>query len=729
MKSPASPGSSSQRLRSSKRRSQGGPADAGAQPRQQTNSRLQDKTLRRSRSGDSGFEVGARSSSQHSTLSPFITEVLFKAIRGAIPDAGISISEWAEKYRYLSPERSARPGKWSNSLTPYLRGIMDACSDPAVWKVVFVKPNQVGGTEAANNLIGYRMHSKPSAVLYAAENEDKAKAWSTECLAPMLRDTPALAELVSEPKTRDSGNTIKAKKYPGGHLAIGWATSPATASSRPREVVILDEYDAYRPTIEGDYGELAILRTDTYEDRLIFIPSTPRDRLEAPAGAAIDAKRYSPIEREYEESDKRHYHVPCPHCKKFQPLRWTDEKGNRRVMWDEEPLLAYYICDNGCVIEEEAKSEMLARGKWIAERECRGVAGFHLNKLYSPFVTWGEVAEKFLKAKRSGDKNQLKVWVNTSLAEGWEEDVAKVETSTLVERREHYFGLVPRGALLLTAGGDVQGNRLELAVWGWGLNNECWAIDHVIVEGDPLHAETWNRLKAELLRKFAYEDGGELRIMATVIDTGFQPDQVRRFCRDNRGLRVFAGKGSSSYTAPLIGKPTLWGRPAIKLFSIGTNAAKDIIYAGLRVNEPGPGYCHFPIEEQKFDEAYFRQVVSEKRVMVKTGRKLVRAYEPIRAGIRNEALDCWGYARAALAIVNPNFTWLAERFAKRKVQDERAESGSEEEDPETNTEPGAIASESGDDNEPDPAQIEQPIPKTHRGNRHRRRRSNFGTRW
>lgn len=660
--------------------------------------------------GQSAGSSRSALSSLPSSASPLITELFFKAVHGAIPDAGISVSQWADKYRYLSPERSARSGKWSTDLVPFTREIMDACSDPAVWKVVWVKPNQVAGTETANNVIGHRMHAKPSAVLYACENEDKAKAWSTECLAPMLRDTPVLAALVKEPRTRDSGNTIKAKKYPGGHLAIGWATSPATASSRPREVVILDEYDAYLPTKEGDYGELAILRTDTFEDKLILIVSTPRERLEPPPGAPIDAPRYSRIEREYEESDKRRYYVPCPHCKHFQTLRWE------QVQWDDEPLLAYYICENEkCrrAIEEEDKTEMLARGRWQAEKEFRGVAGFHINKLYSPFVTWGEVAEKYLKAKRSGDPSQMRVWINTSLAEGWQDDEKKVETHALVERRENYYGTVPLGCLVLFCGVDVQANRLELQVRGWGLNNERWAIDYVIIEGDPAHASTWERLKLQLLRAWPAQQDPKLefRILATCVDVGFHGDMVRRFCRENRGLRVFAVRGSQSPVAPLISRPSLWGRPPIKLFNLGTNVAKDSIFSGLLVAEPGPGYCHFPIEDQLFDEKFFKQLYAEQRKPVKRGGVIVRTYEIIRPGMRNEALDTWVYADGARAIVNPNIDAIAAAMAQRsEVRDQRSEESS----------PDSALQTPDSDEEPEVA--------LRRANRQRRGR-NFATDW
>lgn len=676
----ASQGNNSRTGRSNKRQPDERHAATRARPREQTNRNSTDKTLRqsaRANSGDGGFGASANYSP-----APIITELFFAAAKIGIPDSSITVSECADKYRVLAPERSARPGPWSTDFVPYLREIQDSCSDPTIWKVVFVKANQIAGTECANNVILHRIYAKPSSVHYTAENEDKVKAWSTESLATMIRDTPVLNALIKGSRTRDSGNTIKAKKFPGAHLSLGWSTSAATGSSRPREVVICDEIDAYIPTPEGNYVDIVVLRTETFEDRLVFLLSTPRNRPENPAGTAIDAPRFSPIEREYEEGDKRKYFLRCPNprCHHHQHLRWE------QIRWDDRDREAWYICEkNGCLIDEGYKPEMLAEGHWRAEKPCEGIASFHLNKLYSPFpnATWLHVVKLYLKAKRSGDPNAMKVWVNTSRAEGYQDDDTKVETRTLKERRENYYGTVPAGVLILCAGVDVQANRLEMTVWGEGLNRERWAIDDVVIEGDPTHANTWARLKLELVRRWPSEDGkSHFKIWSTGVDTGYNPDQVRKFCRDNRGLRVWAIKGSSSHTAPLVSRPSLWGHPPIKLFSIGTVGAKDEIFAVLKVPEPGPGYVHFPIEEQKFDEAFFRQLMSEHRVPVKKGLKPGHTYELLKPGMRNEALDKWVYARAALAIINPPLEAMAAEMAELGIiRNPSMESGPREELP------------------------------------------------
>lgn len=596
--------------------------------------------------------------------SETITRVFSEAIASAIPESSLTVSQWAATYRYVSAERSARPGKWRNELVPYLVDIMDAASKPGVREVIFVKSAQVAGSECLNNVIGYYIHIDPSPIQYVCEIESKARAWSTESLMPMIRDTPVLANLIEEPRTRDSSNTIEEKSFPGGHLAIGWATSAATLSSRPRRVMALDERDAFKPTGEGDPAKLAEARTKTFPDAITFKVSTPRDRLELEAGAPPDARRYTPIELEYENSDKRKYFVPCPHCGEYQVLVWA------RVKWDEGKAgEAYYVCESGCVIEHEHKQEMLARGEWRAGKPFTGRAGFHIWEGYSPFVTWGEMALNFLEAKKS--RAALKVFINTSLAEGWEETTEQATTDDLIDRCEEFAVAVPRGVLVLTAGVDVQGNRLEVEIVGWGLDEESWSIGYHVLEGDPAQSQVWEDLKELLSRDYEFEVpvGGEsdedaaqivtTRVRATCIDSGgHHTKQVYRFCHENKGRRVYAIKGANTPGKPLVSKYTMQGKPPVRLYTVGTETAKDTIAAHLLITEPGPGYCHFPDTR---DESYFKQLRSERPVMRHERGKTYRRWEKIKASARNEALDLRVYAMAACAILNPKFRSIARR--------------------------------------------------------------------
>ncbi|MCA1567246.1 MAG: phage terminase large subunit family protein [Acidobacteria bacterium] len=600
--------------------------------------------------------------------SETITSVFSEAIASAIPESSLTVSQWAATYRFLSAERSARPGRWRNELAPYLVEIMDTVGKPGIREIILVASAQVGKTECCNNILGFFMHADPSPIIFVAETEDKAEAWSKESLAPMIRDTPVLANLVGDARSRDSNNTIGGKSFPGGHLAIAHATSPATLSSRPRRVVILDERDAFKTTSEGDPAKLAEKRATTFEDAVIVKVSTPRDRLELEPGAPPDARRFTAIELEYENSDQRKYFVPCPHCGVYQSLAWA------RVKWDSEETAgdAYYVCESGCVIEHEHKTEMLARGEWRAAKPFTGRAGFFINEIYSPFVSWGAMALNFLEAK----KNQatLKVFVNTSLGEGWESITQQASTEDLEGRREEYEAEVPDGVLVIVAGADVQGDRIETEIVGIGLDGETWSLDYQVLVGDPSQRQVWEDLKHLWTTPFTRADGSEVCVMAAAVDSGgHHTQEVYRFCRENAGRRWYSVKGANTPGKPIISKPSLQGRPPVRLFTVGTETAKDTIAANLLVEEPGPGYCHFPVAR---GDDYFKQLRSERPVTRYTRGVGVRKWEKIKPSARNEALDNRVYAMAACAILNPNWRKLHEAMVKKSRQ---AGYGAEEE--------------------------------------------------
>jgi phage terminase large subunit GpA-like protein len=588
-------------------------------------------------------------------------EVFRRARQIAIPLTTLTVSAWAETYRHLPSERADESGRWRHEVTPYLRGIMDTVGQPGVREIIFIASTQVGKTEFLNNTLGYFVHIEPSPIIYLAETQDKATAWSKECLTPTIRDTPVLAALFGPARSRDSNNTIEEKSFPGGHLAIAWATSAATLSSRPRRVVLMDERDAYEPTKEGDPAALAEERAVTFRERKVIIKaSTPRNRLEPEAGAPVDAPRYTQIEWEYENTDKRKYFLPCPHCGEYQVLEW------KNIFFDKaNPLAAVYMCAaNGCVIEHEHKQEMLLRGEWRAEKPFDGRAGFHLWAAYSPFITWGEIAAKFLRAKKS--QAALKVFVNTSLAQGWEELPEQAHTQDLAGRCEQFEAEVPDNVLVITASADVQGNRLETEIVGWGLDGESWSLKYEVLDGDPAQREVWEKLKDLWTTTLTRTDGTEMKIAAACVDSGGHHTQaVYRFCRENAGRRWFAVKGSNTPGKPIISKFTLQGRPPVRLYTVGTETAKDEIAAHLLITEHGPGHMHFPDDRE---EDYFKQLRSERPVTRYTRGQGVRKWEKLRPSIRNEALDLRVYAMAALAILRPNFKALQKKRAAGIVE-------------------------------------------------------------
>lgn len=512
--------------------------------------------------------------------------------------------------------------------------MMDAINDPAVETVVIMSSSQIGKTEVLNNCVGYFVDYDPSPILLLQPTLDMAQTWSKDRLAPMLRDTPALRFKVKPARSRDSGNTLLHKPFPGGHITMAGANSPASLASRPIRLLLCDEVDRYPASAgtEGDPVSLARKRTATFWNRKIILTSTPT------------IKGISRIEHEFLMSDQRKYHVPCPHCKEKQPLVWAN------VQFDKEKIdETIYVCVNGCVIEEKDKHWMLANGEWIPTAESKARAGFHLNELYSPWRRWAEIVGDFLEAKKRPET--LKTWTNTSLGETWEEKGESVEHGHLMQRVEAYDAdSLPDDILFITAAADVQGDRIEALSQGWGRDMEHWDIQHKIFWGDPAGTKVWDELDEWLLKTYQVGRRG-MKAVCTAIDSGgHHTEHVYNFCRARQGRRVFAIKGSSKYYAPIASKPVQTGRQRVALYSVGADQAKDvIIMSWLRVEDPGPGYIHFPSDT---DEEYFRQLTAEQRKTVYyRGQKRLK-WEKRRE--RNEILDLHVYNYAAYVILAPD---------------------------------------------------------------------------
>jgi phage terminase large subunit GpA-like protein len=565
-----------------------------------------------------------------------------------------TVSQWADEHRQLSSEASAEPGKWITARAEYQRGIMDAISDPRVETVVVMSSAQVGKTEIVNNLVGFQMHRDPCPILVLQPTIEMAQAWSKDRLAPMLRDTSALAELVHVGNRRDSSNTLLHKVFPGGHITMAGANSPASLASRPIRVLLCDEVDRYPVSAgtEGDPVNLARKRTTTFWNRKVVLTSTPT------------VKGASRIEMEFDASDKRRFFVPCLECGEFQSLQWAN------VTWPAgEPHRACYACAAcGVLLNDGQRIAMIRRGEWRATAEFRGRAGFHLSELYSPWVTLGAVATAFVEAKRSPET--LKTWVNTSLGETWEDAGEGVDETGLLSRREEYAAEVPERAVLLTAGVDVQIDRLEMEVVAWGDGEESWNVDYLVIHGDPARGETWAALDAALDRTYMHETGTALHITATGIDSGGAHTQITYdYCRRRAARRVFALKGIAGAGRPVVTlsrKQHGGGNRKVDLYMVGVDDAKGTIYSRLKIDEPGPGFCHFPFERS---DEYFQQLTAERIVTRYSKGFPRREWTKVRA--RNEALDCRVYAYSALRILNPVWSAVSRRIAARDQHETR----------------------------------------------------------
>lgn len=554
----------------------------------------------------------------------------------------------------LSSESSFRTGSFSVDDAPYQREPMDTMSDPTVRAMVCRWGSQLGKTIMLNAFVGYRVDQDPGPMLMLQPTLEMAEAWSKDRLAPMLRDTPRLRGKIASARSRDSNNTLLHKSFPGGHITIAGANSPAGLASRPIRDLLQDEVDRYSKTAgaEGDPSAIAESRTATFPNAKNVKVSSPTEK-----GSAID--------QAWELSDQRWYIVPCPHCGHEQKLEFGGKDTKYGLKWEaRKPETAHYVCAAcSCVIEETDKPLMLKRGRWVPENPDSKIPGFTLSALYSPFFPWSRLVERWLRDKT--DPLKLQTFVNTMLCENWEETGESVTAHILESRmdklpeRENGIDedgkpvivkLVPAAAAVLTRSVDVQGDRLETTVWAWGEGEECWRIDFDLLPGDPATNTPWIQLDALLGKKYEHESGALLPCAVTFIDSGgHHSKQAYEFARGRVRRRVFAIKGSSlQQGVPLLSKPARNVAAKVVTYSVGSFSGKEVLMSRLsRVHESGPGYIHLPSD---IDPQHLDQFLNEKLIT-----RFVKG-RPIRQWAKNgpnEQIDLWVYAYAALHALGP----------------------------------------------------------------------------
>lgn len=610
------------------------------------------------------------------------------------PPPRMSVTDWSEAHRVLSAKDSAEPGPYRASRTPYSLEPQDALgiySD--VEEVVLMFGAQTGKTTIGMNWIASLIDMQPGPIMLTQPTLDMAKRFSRQRLTPMLAESPVLARKVSENRSRDDANTMLLKEYAGGFMAITGANSAAGLRSMPIRDIFFDEIDAYPLDVdgEGDPIALAEARQSTFARRKRLKTSTPT------------AKGFSRVEDAFLEGDQRYYHIECPHCNEHQALEWGADKA-WGVKWDKDadgeplPHTAHYVCrHNGCIIEEHEKARFLlceelgGTARWIPSNPYANPRrrSYHLSSIYSPlgFLSWSDLVREWhiaRQAAKQGDQSRLRAFVNTRLAETWEEASDKIEAHALARRAETYpMGTVPLGGLMLTAGVDVQPDRLEVRIWAWGRGEESWLVGRHVIYGDPNLEESaegspWRTLTDIRTTPIPHHWGAPVPIMAMAIDTGGQNTQaVYNYCRQHHRSGVLAIKGLSQRGRAVLGKPSAvdvrWnGRTlprGLKLWGIGTDTAKHTIYGRLRIDQPGPGYVHLPAELSKTDE--FDQLTAERLATryVKGRPQLDWVLPP---GRRNEALDCAVYAYAAACWLGiqgfrePSWARLEEKYSPRE---------------------------------------------------------------
>lgn len=589
-----------------------------------------------------------------------------KCLENFRPPENLTVDEWADKYRVL-PETSAEAGPWRTSRTPYLRDPMQAFTDPNIHRIVMVASSQVGKSELELNIIGYIIAQDPGSILYIQPTEADGKKFSRQRIAPMIRSCKQLRGKVAEAKSRDGGNTILQKMFPGGSLTITGSTSAPALASMPIRYVIGDERDRWSESAgtEGDPWELAQARQITFYNRKSIEVSTPT------------TKGSSKIEAAYNEGTQERWVHQCPNCGEYNEISFETVKHDHTktsVNGKEQHSVTIegHACpDCGYIHTQEQMRRQPA--KWQADNPealKTGCRSFWLTAFASPWVTWESIFLDYYRAEDSPEK--LKVVYNTKLGKLWEHRDISQSDEELAKRLEEYEAELPTGVLCLTCGVDTQDDRLEYEVVGWGKNGESWGIKKGYIMGAPDFPATWERLDDVIDRAYKFQNGQGLAIAITLIDSGGHFTQtVYEECRKRQAKRVFAIKGRGGEGIPIVNPAK---RVAIRdnkritcwLYSLGVDAGKAIIYQNIQVQTPGAKYCHFPKgDDRGYDLNYFNGLISEVMVKKRTAAGFKWAWEKLPGHRRNEALDCRNYALAGVKIIDPDFDALELRLKER----------------------------------------------------------------
>jgi len=568
--------------------------------------------------------------------------------------------EWAER-NVRVPVGNAVPGLIRFDNAPYQREPLDMTADPSCSRITLQWGAQVGKTMLALCAQAYRIVQNPVSQIMMQPSQGDLHTWLETKFNPLVESNAEMQALIAKPRGRDGVNNQRMKSYPGGFLMFSWSGSPKTMRGRSAPFIVCDETDGYDRTQEGHPVGLLWQRAATFGDqRQLLEISTPT------------IKGGSWIESSYEQGDQRRFHVGCPHCDERQPLRWANVRWDKDDEGNHLPDTARYTCEGcGTLWSDGERIAAIRNGYWVAARPFRGHASYHLSELYSCFRRLADIVQSFLEKKAAND---MQTFINVSLAETWEEQGERADPSGLMARSERFAAPVPGGGLVLTAGIDMQPDRLEIETVAWGLGEESWSVDYAVLWGDPLHGDVFADLDDYLAQTFLHQSGAQLAISAACLDTGGTGGYAQaayEYARTRTGRRLFAIKGVGGWGRPIVSAPSRKssGQRARKvdLFTVGVDEAKLIVQRRLGAVVPGPGYCHFPADRgpEWFDGLTAEQLVT----------KYVRGF-PLREWHkrrdRNEPLDCRVYSFAALKILNPNLPRAAKRLAVPDADEQAA---------------------------------------------------------
>lgn len=582
-------------------------------------------------------------------------EVSKAFLSGFRPVPDMLVSEWADKNRMVG-KPSPEAGPWVTDRVPYAREIMDNFSPSSPVEITaLVKAAQGAGTEILLNVLGYIMHRYPDSSMLVLPTTGTAKKFVRTRLDPMIEICPVLREVVARPRSRSAANTTTIKEFKGAQLLITGANSGPDLRSYPSKNALCDEINGYPIDLDGEGGpvDLIIQRTAAFRGRKIGLVSTPT------------LEEICEISKWYKKGDQRLYFVPCPLCGHEQPFIFGADRVKEGrpggLRWTRgEPSSVRYQCERcGDKFEEWRKIEMLGRGQWVPQAPGVGegkIRSYQINSLYYPYGWPGNAWPNLASAWDSDHRDPIKrkTFWNLKLGLPWRDpSEAKADANELAGRGESYGPEIPRQIAVLTAGADVQANRIEVELVGWGRDEESWSIEHRVFLGDtskaastdPDRPSPWQQLDSWLASEWLSELDLPLRISAMCVDAGYQTQLVSRWCGERFTRKVWATVGRSGRYPIWPKKPGRTKSNRSPIFTLGVDSAKENIYARLRLTEPGPGYLHFP---KGYDINYYEQLTSEIRVPDYTGPIPKFLWRKKTAGARNEVLDIRVEAYGAL---------------------------------------------------------------------------------
>ena len=569
---------------------------------------------------------------------------------GFTPPPKLLVSEWADQKFRLPKKSAAKGGRWRTDDAPYLRGILDVELEAGVQKVAVIKGAQVGLTSAMQINHGYHMECDPCSMLFMLPTMAMVEKWSKSRLDDMIETVPEVAAALNSSKS-----TLTYKDFEGGSLALAGANTPNSFAGVDVRIAYGDDVDRFPAVVgdEGDPADLLVNRTDTYYDGIVWFVSTPTLK---------DGR----IDTLYRRSDQRRWHVTCEDCGHRDYLTWNDAGHFRVVFEDKDPETARLRCP-ACEHDhdEAARRRVLRSGSWIptAPAQEPGLVGFHVPTLLSLLgkVTMSSLVSKWLSARENGQES-LKVFINTQLGEAWEAKGTRMDGHVLARRKESYGdgADVPAWASAITAGFDVQQDRLEGLVMAWGSSGERAVIDRVRIDGELKLEAVRKHVADALSKKYRHALGVDLPIHATCIDSGYQTDDVYAFVQSQRQIRrIFATKGIGGKKGePIIGKPSekRTGKDArpVALYPVNVDDAKTEIMSALNQSVPGPNYVHFPHDDEKYNDEFFAQLTSEHKEKVYNKRKIATHEIWVQDRERNEMFDAAVLNLVAFKLLNQN---------------------------------------------------------------------------